>query len=52
MGMGDDIMATAQAKAIYKATGHKVHTGNYFSPVWEGNPDFADRDWETLPLSP
>jgi hypothetical protein len=50
MGMGDDIMATAQAKAIYKATGHKVHTGNYFSPVWEGNPYFAGRGEQYIKL--
>ena len=41
MGMGDDIMATVQARAIYEATGQKVRPTDYWSPVWERNPCFA-----------
>ena len=40
MGMGDDILATVQARALYQATGHKVRPTNYWSPVWDGNPCF------------
>ena len=40
MGMGDDILATVQARALYQATGHKVRPINYWSPVWDGNPCF------------
>ena len=41
MGMGDDIMATVQARALFEATGHKVRPANYWSPVWDDNPCFA-----------
>lgn len=40
MGMGDDIMATVQARALYEATGHRVRPRDYWSVVWDKNPCF------------
>ena len=40
MGMGDEIMATVQARMIHQMTGVKV--GGRESPVWKNNPHFAE----------
>lgn len=40
MGLGDDIMATAQARVVHEATGHKVTFG-YWSEVFDNNPIIA-----------
>lgn len=40
MGLGDDLMATAQARVVHEATGHKVSFG-YWSEVFENNPRIA-----------
>lgn len=40
MGLGDDIMAAAEARSI-AAQGHKAFMGPEWSPVFENNPDIT-----------